>query len=332
MEPITAGDGYSYLTRNIATGDSTELGRQRLSDYYSDKGESPGMWIGSGLPTLGEEFGISDGDEVTAEQMKALFGEGIHPNADMIMRAIASEGGSVATQLRAVKLGRAFNVHSDATPFRVEVNIRFNAYNKSVGEKWNAPIPAEERARIRTDVSREFFVKEFGRAPLDERELSGWTALQSRQRTKDIAGFDCAFAPPKSVSALWALAPLDVARVVEECHDQAVRETVSYLEERAAFARIGAAGVGQVDTHGVLAAAFRHRDSRSGDPHMHTHVVISNPVRVTMPDGSDKWLRLDSHNGMFPMNVAASEHYNTRVDQLLRARLPLDDVRTVGMG
>ena len=256
--------------------------------------------------------------------MKALFGEGIHPNADMIMRAIAAKGSGVGVQLRAVKLGRAFNVHSDATPFRVEVARRFTDYNRSVGAKWNALIPAEERARIRTDVSREFFVKEHGRAPLDERELSGWTALQSRQKTTDVAGFDMAFTPPKSVSALWALAPLDVARVVEECHDQAIRDTLAYHERWSAYARIGAGGVGQVDTHGVIAAAFRHRDSRAGDPNLHTHVCVSNIVQATMPDGSGRWLRLDSHGGIYPMSVSGSEHYNTRIDQLLRARLPID--------
>lgn len=327
MQPINAGDGYTYLTRHIATGDSTELGRQKLADYYSDKGESPGMWIGSGLRNLsgeGDEFGIAEGDEVTAEQMKALYGEGLHPNADMIMRHAAAQGATKGGQLQACRLGRPFNVHSNATPFRVEIAKRFNAYNAAAGVKWNAPIPAEDRARIRTDVSREMFAKEYGRAPLDDRELSGWTAKMSRQNTKDVAGFDCAFTPPKSVSVLWALAPMDIARVIEECHDQAVRETIAYLEERAAFARIGTGGVGQVDTNGLIAAAFRHRDSRAGDPNLHTHVVIANPVQVTMPNGRDRWLRLDSHNGMFPMNVPASEFYNTRSDQLLRARLPID--------
>jgi len=36
----------------------------------------------------------------------------------------------------------------------------------------------------------------------------------------------------------------------------------------------------KVDTDGFVAAAFRHRTSRAGDPHLHTHVVVPNMVRA----------------------------------------------------
>ena len=40
--------------------------------------------------------------------------------------------------------------------------------------------------------------------------------------------------------------------------------------------RSGAGGVVQEDIRGVVAAAFDHWDSRSGDPQLHTHVVVMN--------------------------------------------------------
>lgn len=78
LKKLAAGSGYEYLTRQVAVADSTELGRMKLADYYSAKGEAPGRWVGSGLVGID---GIGRGDPVTAEQMKNLFGKGRHPMA-----------------------------------------------------------------------------------------------------------------------------------------------------------------------------------------------------------------------------------------------------------
>jgi len=48
LHKLTAGDGYSYLTRQVAAFDATERGHTGLSDYYSQRGESQGS--GSALP------------------------------------------------------------------------------------------------------------------------------------------------------------------------------------------------------------------------------------------------------------------------------------------
>ena len=73
LRKLTAGDGYSYLTRQVAAYDSSEQGHTSLADYYDEKGESPGIWTGRGLGGV-PEFPL--GNQVTEEQMKALFGEG----------------------------------------------------------------------------------------------------------------------------------------------------------------------------------------------------------------------------------------------------------------
>ena len=130
------------------------------------------------------------------------------------------------------------------------------------------------------------------------------------------------FSPVKSVSALWAVAPLDVARDIEECHDAAVADALAFMEAHAAFTRSGAAGVAQVDTTGLIGTAFTHRDSRAGDPDLHTHVAISNKVATIDANGVQRWLALDGQP-LHRVMVAVSELYNTRLEAHLGQRLGL---------
>jgi hypothetical protein len=49
LHKLTAGSGYDYLTRQVAALDATEKGHIGLASYYTERGEKPGVWIGSGL-------------------------------------------------------------------------------------------------------------------------------------------------------------------------------------------------------------------------------------------------------------------------------------------
>ena len=69
-----------------------------------------------------------------------------------------------------------------------------------------------------------------------------------------------------------------------------MREALELVEEHAAFTRTGHGGIAQVETNGLIAAAFEHWDSRAGDPNLHTHVAVSSKVQGT--DG--KWRALDA--------------------------------------
>ena len=80
---------------------------------------------------------------------------------------------------------------------------------------------------------------------------------------------------------------------------------MEWLQDNAAFTRMGAQGVAQIDAEGFIAAQFTHRDSRAGDPDLHTHVAMSNKVRGRGPDGITRWLALDGRP-LFKSNVAAS--------------------------
>jgi DNA primase catalytic core len=315
LRKLTAGDGYSYLTRQVAAHDTTEKGHTSLADYYDEKGESPGRWMGLGLTGLG----MTPGQGVTAPQMKALYGLGIHPNAASIEERLADRGASRAEVEAAIALGKRFPIHDSASSFNVRVAEAFTAYNAQHRQRWNAPIRPEERARIRTEIGTTMFVDAHGRSPQDARELSGFIAKASRQPTSAVAGFDLTFSPVKSVSALWALAPKEVAADIRAAHDAAVADTLAWLEREVAHTRVGSGGVRQVKVRGLVAAAFTHRDSRAGDPDLHTHVAVSNKVQAE--DG--RWLALDGRL-LYAAKVTASEHYNTRIEAELVARLGVE--------
>jgi conjugative relaxase-like TrwC/TraI family protein len=118
------------------------------------------------------------------------------------------------------------------------------------------------------------------------------------------------------VSTLWAVADPHVAAQIEVAHRAAVRDALTFIERHALFTRQGRNGIRQVNVTGLVAAAFTHRDSRAGDPDLHTHVAVANKVQTL--DG--RWLSIDGRV-LFKATVAASETYNTALEHHLRDRL-----------
>lgn len=138
-------------------------------------------------------------------------------------------------------------------------------------------------------------------------------------RRRPVAGFDATFSAPKSVSVLWALADTPTREVIYSCHRQAIADVLRVIERDVARTRIGTNGTAQVDTQGVLAAAFDHWDTRAHDPNLHTHVVLAN--RVQGPDG--RWRTLDSR-AIHKAAVAMSERYDALLGDHLSGRLGVD--------
>jgi conjugative relaxase-like TrwC/TraI family protein len=314
IHKLTAGSGYDYLTRQVAALDATEKGHTGLASYYTERGESPGVWIGSGMDEID---GLTSGDPVTAEQMRALYGHGLNPLAEL--RQLQAEGLNLTSRdyQDADRLGAPFKIlNGEVGPFRLEVARRFAAINTAAGLPVGAPLLPTDRARIRTEVAREFFLAEHGREPIDARELAGQIAKDSRPRTQTVAGYDLTFSPVKSVSTLWAVAHPRVAAVIEQAHQAAVKDALTFIETHALFTRTGPQGIRQVNVQGLVGTAFTHRDSRAGDPDLHTDVAVANKVQTL--DG--RWLSIDGRV-LFKANVAASETYNTALEQHLRDTL-----------
>jgi conjugative relaxase-like TrwC/TraI family protein len=314
IHKLSAGSGYDYLTRQVAAFDATAKGHIGLASYYAERGESPGAWIGSGMVGID---GLSPGDPVTAEQMRALFGAGMHPLAATRLEQLGAADLNDVSVRAATRLGAPFKVYAgDVSPFRVEVAKRLAARQVAVGQLGDEPVSAALRALVRTEVAQEFFRTEHGRDPIDAREIAATIAKHSRPRTQTVAGYDLTFSPVKSVSTLWAIADPHIAARIEEAHQAAVQDALNFIERHALFTRQGRNGVRQVNVTGLVAAAFTHRDSRAGDPDLHTHVAVANKVQAL--DG--RWLSIDGRV-LFKATVAASETYNTALEHHLRDRL-----------
>ena len=309
LHKLSAGNGYTYLIKQVAANDAPAAGYANLAEYYSERGESPGMWLGRGLDGLKDGPGV--GERVHEEQMIALFGHGRHPNADLLEQHAAATGTFVETGL-----GQTFKVVAGHTIFRRALARRIANHNIAQGQPAAASIDSCVRAQLRTDLGRELFEREHSRPPQDPRELADYLTKETRPGNPSVAGYDLCFSPVKSVSALWALADHDIAGQVEAAHTAAVQDVVSWLEDTSIYTRLGGNGARQVDVNGLLAVAFVHRDSRAADPDLHTHVAISNKVRTD--DG--RWRALDGRV-LYKASVSASERYNTRLEAHLSDRL-----------
>lgn len=128
-----------------------------------------------------------------------------------------------------------------------------------------------------------------------------------------VDGYDLTFSAPKSVSLLYAIGDPGVARAARDAHDHAVREALGYVEREACFVRRGVAGRNVLPATGVIAAAFRHRASRAGDPQLHTHTVVANAGFA-----ADSWSALDGRRIYAHAKTAGYLYQAVLRDQLTR--------------
>ncbi|KAA9111640.1 relaxase domain-containing protein [Microbacterium rhizomatis] len=268
MRVMSAGDGYKYLLRTVATGDGDRMLSTPLTRYYTEEGTPPGRWLGSAIAVLGGGS-VVVGDQVTETQLQLLIGMGRDP-------------------VMGDPLGSAYRNYPTVTE-RIQ--------QRTAG--LDPELPVTERAEAVAAIEAEEMAK------------------GSR---KAVAGFDFTFSVPKSASVLWAVSDAGTQSLIADAHHAAVAEMVAFIEREVAATRVGAAGrngaVAQADVTGVIATAFDHYDSRAGDPHLHTHVVISNKVQ-TAHDG--KWRSLDGRP-LHAATVALSElHEAVFADHLTRA-------------
>ena len=128
-----------------------------------------------------------------------------------------------------------------------------------------------------------------GRLP-DGADLS---ARGNRQDDRRL-GVDLTFSAPKSIS-LAALAGGDERLL--KAHDDAVRKALDFVECEVVTARRGRSGVEVEHTGSLMAATYRHEDSRpvNGhvDPQLHSHCIVVNATQRS--DG--QWAALDLNFG-----------------------------------
>lgn len=160
---------------------------------------------------------------------------------------------------------------------------------------------------------------------------------QVRANPRRVPGFDLTFKIPKSASVLYAVS--DDPRVqgaVIEAGNAAVEQALGWLDREAVRVRRGtnnrpwleakraelgdeavaALQARQIRTTGLVAAAFRHRTSRAGDPFLHWHVLVAN-----MAEGVDgRWSAI-VHPELYKHARAASEVFRAAFREHLTASL-----------
>ena len=143
------------------------------------------------------------------------------------------------------------------------------------------------------------------------------TGLQASSRRQRV-GFDVVIAAPKAVSILFATRDPEIAAAVVHAHDRSVEEALTYFEQRAASVfRVEKGERVELGVDGLIAAGFTHGLSRSGDPHLHTHLLVANLVH-----GED---------GRFTSLATGGLYFHARAaDALYRAHLRAELGRKVG--
>jgi conjugative relaxase-like TrwC/TraI family protein len=151
-----------------------------------------------------------------------------------------------------------------------------------------------------------------------------------RANPRRVPGFDLTFKAPKSASVLYAVS--DDPRVqgaVLDAGEVAMRAAIGWLEEHTVRVRRGNHNwrtrrsdddqPRELTTSGVVAAAFRHRTSRAGDPLLHWHVLVANVAR-----GSDgRWSSI-VHPYLYRHAKAAGEVFQAVFRQELTASLGVE--------
>ncbi|WSM88192.1 relaxase domain-containing protein [Actinacidiphila glaucinigra] len=305
MKGISAA-GYSYYRRDIATCDGACGGGVAVSS--STPGVPVGRWHGRGAAVL------RLAGEVSEPQMRALFGLGMHPDAEAILTRETRAGASKKRAWDAAKLGPALPELAEGTP----LDRQIEQVLQRESEQLCRPLTGAETKNLKMQVAAQAFRAEYRRAPDDGKELARFLASRTGKQRQARTGYDLTFSS-EELSLLFALGDEQVRQVVLEVLSQARTETVAWIEDHALAVRRGTGGTAQLQARpSVLATVYLHYESRAGDPMLHEHVVIS--PRVQGPDG--KWQNLDARL-LYREIVSASELFNQRSLELICERLEL---------
>ena len=151
MRVVHAGEGYAYLMNSVASHDDETAPEMRLGDYYNASGTPPGRWFGKGLNGLGKTTAIA-GTTVVDEQMAALYGEGMHPDAD----AMIDDG----AELKDVQLGRTYPFFTGNEPVLDAVKKAEKSFRLEHGRRADS----EERNRMAFKIAAPLYLDAIGRA------------------------------------------------------------------------------------------------------------------------------------------------------------------------
>jgi conjugative relaxase-like TrwC/TraI family protein len=287
-----------------------QIARNR-EEYFSGRGESPGRFVGSGAAAAGLE-GVA-----SAEQVQAMF-QGLDP-ATGELRCAPLWRADPRSKLAAGPLLDALKTKATERGVEdLEQLVGSKALKGDVRSVQSACKLGGIR-RVKVETVERLCRKVLG---TDPRSLYGEAfehAWQHRGKrvNERVQAFDHCFSSPKSVSLLAAGGGDQVRRQVAEARAEALQVGIGYLERHGIGVRRDHNGTDRHQaTGGLVAVAFEHRLSRSGDPQFHTHVLVQNAAHG--PDG--RWTALDSDR-LYAQLMAADHLYLAAERAALTERL-----------
>jgi conjugative relaxase-like TrwC/TraI family protein len=265
------------------------------ADYYLDRAEDAGQWIGRGAAALGLEGQL---DAEGEKAFRELLG-GRHPaTGDVIARPVwrAHPAGRLPGKPLVDAVHQLARERGTSTAFVLgddRTTAAFAALEAAVRRRPGmTSLDPRVAGRITNAIGLD--PVEIFRAPDGGDAYTPALARAGERYDDRNVGYDVCVSAPKSVSTLFALAEPDIARTIHAAHERAVATAISYLDREVAHGLRGHQGDGQraarIGTDGFVAAGFAHRTSRENDPQLHTHVVLANLLH-----GDDgKWTAVDS--------------------------------------
>ncbi|MFD6891929.1 MobF family relaxase, partial [Streptomyces sp. NPDC059957] len=273
---------------DLLVEEQTELveGIDKVVDYRTQQeGETPLVWMGSGLDAVGLSAGQVL-DEAGKESARRLM-NGCHP----------------ATGARLFKSRNSSRAHPESklTVARVTAAIEAAAAEKGVepaellaGKPYKQKLLAQQQRMVhRFGEGHRLQVASLHKlavsAGLDLADIFTEAELVKAREHQDdrvdtrTRGFDLVLDIPKSDSVLAGLLPDDAERAYRELVHEASRDAIALYEKWIGYAVGGEDGdLVRLATGGLLAWSTEHRSARPigdgtpGDPHLHLHISIAN--------------------------------------------------------
>src|SRR5215218_4845626 len=261
-----------------------QIARNR-EEYFSGRGESPGRFLGSAAAQSGLE-GIA-----SAEQVQAMF-QGLDP-ATGEQRCSPLLRADPRSKLTAGPLLDALKARADNQGVEEPETLAGSKALQGDVRSVQAAFRLGGAKRVKVEIVERLCRKILGVDPHElygERFDQAWQHRGKRVNAR-VQAFDHCFSSPKSVSLLAAGGSPQTRRLLADGRAEALQVSITYLEGHGIGVRRDHNGT---DRHpavgGLVAVAFEHRMSRSGDPNSHTHVLVQNAAQG--PDG--RWTALDS--------------------------------------
>ena len=289
--------------------------------YYtvSKEGEDGQLtWFGKGAEYLGLEGKVDPKDlEAVLERINPdPTGAPLSPKEAMLR---ARENGED---------GGHYDIHDDAeAPYELDPSESAAAGDKDgPADKDHAQPGSEAEKQTKAAQDRaDSPAGEKGDVDLKaDTMLSNWVRLSPEERLDRVRefnasikgpngegrqprhGWDLTLSAPKDVSVL-ALGADGDKRLIQ-AHNEAVKETLSYMQENFTTYRERNAdgGVDMKLGGNILAAIVQHDLSRAGEKHLHSHAVVANAVR----DNDGNWHAIDN-SMIFEFKKLAGGIYQT---------------------